>query len=584
MRHPLRASMFVLVLLGALAALAPAALGQRLDARLGALAHPEAQWAILLPSTPATIENVFGSAVAIDGDTAVVGSPWSGELSRGSASVFVRDGASWTFQAELVAPDLAVGNNLGLAVALQGDTAVIAAPSQDAGRGAVYVFTRSGATWTLQQKLTAGDAAAGDQFGYSVAISGGAILVGAPLCTIGSEPTQGAVYAFTSDGTTWTQQQKLTSSDGYGTDEFGKALAMDGDTALIGASFKMVGAGQGAAYVFTRSGAAWSQQQELTAADGAGGDQFGRHVALSGDTALIGAPRKPVSGDLPQGAAYVFTRSGTTWSLQTRLVDEAGAAGEGFGDAVGLSGDTAAVGAGSADTGYPRAKSGAVFVYTRSWSTWSQPQKLYASDISAADLFGTALAMSGKRIIIGAPDKTVGGVDQAGEAYIFAPAFYAITPSVISGHGDVKPGGVQTVTGGRDQVFTFTPDAGYHVAQVKVDGAVVTPTPTAGYTFATVCDDHTVAVTFAPDKPALATLSRKAGKRGAVVVLTGAGFGARRGTSYVKFGGVHCTRYLSWSDTRIKCKVPAHAKLGKRMVKVHTLAGLSNAKAFRVKR
>ena len=134
----------------------------------------------------------------------------------------------------------------------------------------MYVFTRSGAVWTLQQTLTAGDAAAKDRFGYSVAISGGAILVGAPECTIGSALAQGAVYAFTSDGTTWTQQQKFTSSDGSQADAFGKDVAMDGDTALIGASFKMVGAGLGAAYVFTRSGATWSQQQQLTAADGAG--------------------------------------------------------------------------------------------------------------------------------------------------------------------------------------------------------------------------------------------------------------------------------------------------------------------------
>ncbi len=113
MHHPLRACTFILLLLAALAALAPAALGQRADGRLGALAHPEIEWARLLPSTPATIENVFGNAVAIDGDTAVVGSPWDGVLSRGSASVFVRDGAAWTFQAKLVASDAATGGQLG---------------------------------------------------------------------------------------------------------------------------------------------------------------------------------------------------------------------------------------------------------------------------------------------------------------------------------------------------------------------------------------------------------------------------------------------------------------------------------------
>ena len=146
----------------------------------------------------------------------MVGAPWSGELSRGSASVFVRDGATWTQQATLVVPGLAIGDNLGDAVALQGDTAVIATSSMDDDRGAVYVFTRSGAVGPQQQKLTAADAAAKDEFGYSVAIAGGTILVGARNCTIGSELAQGAVYAFTSDGTTWTQQQKFTASDGAG--------------------------------------------------------------------------------------------------------------------------------------------------------------------------------------------------------------------------------------------------------------------------------------------------------------------------------------------------------------------------------
>jgi hypothetical protein len=304
---------------------------------------------------------------------------------------------------------------------------------------------------------------------------------------------------------------------------------------------------------------------------------------LSGDTAVIGAPKKTIVGNVTQGAAYVFTRSGATWSQRTRVVDEAGKKEEAFGEAVGIQEDTLAIGAPGAAVGTDGA-TGAAFVYTRSWNAWSDPQKLYGSDRIINDGFGRALAMSGNRILIGAEDKTVGGVFQAGEAYIFAPAFYTITPSVASGHGDVTPGGEQTVSGGRDKAFTFAPDAGYHVEQVKVDGAVVTPTPTAGYTFTAVCDDHTLSVAFSRDKPALTKLSRKAGKRGTVVVLTGAGFGALRGTSYVKFGGVQCTRYLSWSDTKVKCKVPGRAGYGKRKVKVATVAGLSNAKRFTVKR
>ncbi|MBN1976554.1 MAG: FG-GAP repeat protein, partial [Anaerolineae bacterium] len=210
-------------------------------------------------------------------------------------------------------------------------------------------------TWTEQAKLTASDGAAEDHFGNSVALSGNTALVGAPYDEVGANYAQGSAYVFTRSGAAWTQQVKLTASDGAASEQFGASVALAGDTALVGAYGDGVGAndGQGSAYVFTRSGTAWAQQAKLTASDGAEWDQFGISVALSGDadTALVGAYYDGVGANDGQGSAYVFTRSGTTWTQQAHLTAADGATNDHFGDSAALSGDTALVGAFSDDVG-----------------------------------------------------------------------------------------------------------------------------------------------------------------------------------------------------------------------------------------
>jgi len=143
-----------------------------------------------------------------------------------------------------------------------------------------------------QAKLTASDAAAGDNFGFSVAVSGPTAVVGAP--------SKNSVYVFTRSGSTWSQQAKLTASDAAAGDNFGYSVAVSGSTAVVSAVGK--NSGTGAAYVFTRSGSTWSQQAKLTAGDAAVFDQFGFSVALSGSTAVAGAPNK----NSATGAAYVY--------------------------------------------------------------------------------------------------------------------------------------------------------------------------------------------------------------------------------------------------------------------------------------
>jgi hypothetical protein len=256
-------------------------------------------------------------------------------------------------QQELTASDGAAGDWFGWSVGLSSDgsTAIVGAYRKTIGanslQGAAYIFTRSGGVWSQQQELTASDGAAGDFFGYSNAMGSDSntVIVGAYRKTIGANSLQGAAYIFTRSGSVWSQQQELTASDGAANDNFGSSvgLSSDGNTSLVGAFNKTIGAntGQGAAYIFTRSGGVWTQQQELTASDGAANDNFGWSVGLSsdGNTAIVGAYDKTIGANSLQGAAYIFTRSGSVWSQQQELTASDGAASDGFGSSVGLSSD-----------------------------------------------------------------------------------------------------------------------------------------------------------------------------------------------------------------------------------------------------
>ena len=245
----------------------------------------------------------------------------------------------WTEQQELTASDGAANDNFGRSVSVSADTAVIGASSEINAQGAAYVLVRSGGVWTQQQELTASDGAVDDYFGFSVSVSGDTAVIGAWNKAINSQSGQGAAYVFVRSNGVWTRQQELTAPDGAWEDAFGFSVSVSGDTAVIGAPGK--NAGQGATYVFVRSGGAWTQQQELTASDGAAGDWFGYSVSLSGSTAVIGALAKHNY----QGAAYVFVLSGGVWGQQQELTATDGVANDYFGVSVSVSGGTAAIGA-----------------------------------------------------------------------------------------------------------------------------------------------------------------------------------------------------------------------------------------------
>ncbi|AKU98770.1 hemagglutinin protein [Labilithrix luteola] len=340
----------------------------------------------------------LGVSMAVSGDTAIIGAP--GTASRqGAAHVFVRSGGTWSLLQKLIVNDTTSFDNFGWSVALDGDVAIVGAVGKDA-MGAAYVFVRSRGAWSLQQTLAASDGHAGDFFGSSVALSGNTALIGANQ----KAGLQGAAYFFVRSEKGWSERQKLTGTDTGDQDSFGYSLAISGDTAVVGACGQ--GYNAGAAYVFVRSGEAWFQQQKLTGSDIVQGDSFGISVALSGDTVIVGA----YATANRQGAAYVFVRSGETWSQEQKLVADDWAASDYFGVSLALGEDTAVIGA------YGKATyRGAAYVFVRSGGAWFQRQKLTASDARDYDSFGSSVALSEGAALVGASRNA-----NHGAAYAFA--------------------------------------------------------------------------------------------------------------------------------------------------------------------
>jgi hypothetical protein len=357
--------------------------------------------------------DALGSSVSVCGNTAVIGAPGKtigSNSHQGAAYVFVRSGGVWSKQQELTASDGAAGDGFGRSVSVSGDTAVIATINANTPQGAAYVFVESDGAWSQQAKLTASDGAVGDYFGWSVSVSGDTAVIGA----FGKNDYQGAAYVFVGSNGVWSQQLKLTASDGAVGDYFGWSVSVSGDTAVIGADGKSIG---GAAYVFVESGGAWSQQAKLTASDRAALDSFGYSVSVSGDTAVIGAAYKTITNTY-QGAAYVFVRSSGVWGQQGQeLAASDGAAWDDFGSTVSVGGDTAVIGAPSKNIG-SNTEQGAAYVFVRSSGVWSQQQELTASDGARYDYFGS-VSVSGNTAVIGAGNTTINSNVEQGAAYVF---------------------------------------------------------------------------------------------------------------------------------------------------------------------
>ena len=362
----------------------------------------------------------------------------------------------------LKASNTGAQNSFGSSVALSGDTLVVGAPgeSSDAqgvggdqtnvrasGSGAAYVFVRTSAGWTQQAYLKASNTAAGAMFGSSVTLSGDTLAVGSYMEGVGGA-SSGAVYVFQRTGTTWAQQAYLKGISPRPSDFFGASVALAGDTLAVGAygeagnarginmtpSLYNLGS-SGAVFVFQRSGTAWNPQAYIKASNAATGADFGSSVALAGDTLAVGA-----FGDSSgSGAAYVYQRTGTTWAEQAALKASNPGMGNVFGYIVAVSGDTLAVGSyqesGSA-TGINNPSdtnatgSGAVYVFQRSGTAWTQQAYVKASNTGIQDSFGLSVALDGDVLAVGATgesssasglngDQSDNSSNTAGAVYLF---------------------------------------------------------------------------------------------------------------------------------------------------------------------
>jgi hypothetical protein len=371
-------------------------------------------------------------ALSADGNTAIVGGPAPNNADRdrppfvgpaGAAWVFARSGSGWRQQGgKLVGTTSEYGGGLwsqgaSVAVSADGNTAIIGGPSDNRTTGAAWVFTRSGGVWTQQGKKLvgsgAGDAALAAGQGMSVAVS-----ADGNTAIIGGWGTEGA-WVFTRSGDAWSQQgKKLVGAGAVGKARQGMSVALsaDGNTAILGGWSD--NSKTGAAWIFTRSGGIWTQQaKKLVGTEAVGSARQGMSVALSadGNTAIVGGPgdnpqdRSAPFGLGPGGAAWVFTRSGSVWTQQGSKLVSTGAVGS-LGTSVALSADgNIAVVGAFAEDG------GAALVFTRSDGQWTQDKKLVGAGAVGKSAPSVALSADGSTVIVGASNDN-GGV---GAAWLF---------------------------------------------------------------------------------------------------------------------------------------------------------------------
>jgi hypothetical protein len=466
----------------------------------------------------------FGDCVAIHGNTAVVGAFGenggatvvngnendSSKSQAGAAYVYVFNGTTWTKQAYLKPSNPDSHDNFGSSVAISGNTIVIGSPSEagpstgvngtvnnGAGdSGAAYVFIRSGNSWSQQAYLKASNTGNGDTFGRSVSIDGDTIIVGAPREDGSSTSVNGAnnngaidagaAYVFKRNGSTWTQEAYLKASNAQVDDNFGFSVGVSGDLAIVGA-FQEDGSStgvndadsndagdSGAAYVFARNGANWTQEAYLKASNTDAGDTFGYAVAIHGTTAIVSAPAEDsISNQVDvnsaddsaesAGAAYIFFRDGSIWSQQSYLKASNAETQDRFGESVAISGEVAIVGAYVEDSNAIGIDgdqfnnlgigSGAAYAFSRAQTSWSQKAYIKAHNTengtSIQDHFGTSVSIDGTLAIVGATNErsNARGVNgdafnnsivSAGAAYTFLIDIPPPTP-LLSVYGNGNP-------------------------------------------------------------------------------------------------------------------------------------------------
>jgi hypothetical protein len=387
------------------------------------------------------VYDVLGHSVALDGDTILLGALRDDDfgVDSGTVGVFERKKDRWVETAILTADDAAAGQWFGYSVALDGDTAVVGAyKNSQNGRwaGAVYVFERDRKSWRQTARLTPRDASVGDWFGFDVALQGDTVVVGA-IQSGGPDRPAGAVYVFQRTESEWRERVKFSNPDGEPNDQFGYRVAIDGDTIAVGAVEARKDPGQpraGCVFVYrdTSAGGDWSRTAEtrIAPADRLAGDRFGSGLALHGDLLVVGADNDAERGS-GAGAAYVFRRSDSQWIEEAKLTAREGEADNRFGSSVAVDAERIFVGAQYDD--FPNHDCGAVYLFASRGGQWTQTAVLHAGAPQVGDILGANIDLDGDWLLAGAECDDEMARD-SGAAYLFD------LRRLGSGRGESRPG------------------------------------------------------------------------------------------------------------------------------------------------
>ena len=408
-------------------------------------------------------EDSFGYSVSIDGNFAIVGAYRDDDRrsESGSAYIYFFDGKTWNQQTKLTASDGYLYDYFGYSVSIDGNNAIVGAHWDDdrgTESGSAYIFHFDGSSWIQQAKLTAKDGQSSDYFGYSVSISGDNAIVGS-YQDDDRGFSSGSAYIYSFDGKTWNETSKLTASDGATWDSFGYSVSLDGNYAIVGAHEDDARTfNSGSAYIYFFDGKSWVEQAKLVPEDAAESDLFGISVSISGDSAIVGSFYDDDRGDR-SGSAYIFSREGATWFQQAKLNASDGSQNDLFGISVGIDNNRAIVGSYlDAVRGY---SSGSAYLFSRDGSTWSQQEKLTASDGHAQDSFGYAVSIDGGHAIVGAYQEDDKAYD-AGAAYIFttnlAPTDISLSSASVSENSGIGAvvGTLSSTDVDNGQSYTYT--------------------------------------------------------------------------------------------------------------------------------
>ncbi|MDP8238447.1 MAG: choice-of-anchor D domain-containing protein [Candidatus Hatepunaea meridiana] len=321
---------------------------------------------------------------------------------------------------KITAEDADAEDFFGTSVSIDGDFAIVGAPYDDdegENSGSAYIFVREGEEWFQQQKLIANDAAAGNFFGWSVSIDGGYVIIGA-YQDDDDGGGSGSAYIFTRDGEEWNQQEKLTAADADEGDYFGNSVSINGNYVVVGSPRDDDnGASSGSAYIFVREDEEWTQQQKLTANDAAEDDFFGYSVSIHGNYAVIGAYQNDDDGE-DSGSAYIFELNDGEWTEQQKLTASDAADNDGFGRSVSINDEQIIIGSPFSDGNDDEEMAGSAYIFKLDGDEWREHSKIVAGDSDAGDRFGLNVAIYRNYCLIAASFTDDNG-DNSGSAYLF---------------------------------------------------------------------------------------------------------------------------------------------------------------------